>query len=185
MRNEHESAMKQVHFISQSEAERLEPIPGAAMISITDPDKQPATLGDWDHLYRDNFYDGGYSENTICTLKSAFRRSYSSYMDSQQALRLVDYLADLVHNGVTQIYVHCYFGVSRSGAIAMYLHDKYDYAVNKEITKPNKTVYLLLKDPLRYEPLIQSFETSPVEVEPTFYQKVKNWTLKAFGNTDQ
>lgn len=30
---------KKVFFISQAEAERLEPVPGAAMISITDPDK--------------------------------------------------------------------------------------------------------------------------------------------------
>ncbi|HHE6444012.1 TPA: hypothetical protein ACPE6Q_005550, partial [Klebsiella pneumoniae] len=32
---------KKVFFISQAEAERLEPVPGAAMISITDPDKSP------------------------------------------------------------------------------------------------------------------------------------------------
>lgn len=38
---------KKVFFISQAEAERLEPVPGAAMISITDPDKSPAALGQW------------------------------------------------------------------------------------------------------------------------------------------
>lgn len=40
-----ERPTKNVIFISQSEAERLEPVAGAAMISITDPDKSPATLG--------------------------------------------------------------------------------------------------------------------------------------------
>lgn len=185
MQNTSEAVLKHVYFISQSEAERLDPIPGAAMISITDPDKQPATLGQWDHLYQDNFYDGGYSESTIKSLKGAFRRSYASYMDSQQALRLAQYLAELVDKGVTQIYVHCYFGVSRSGAIAMYLQDKHGYVVNKAITKPNQTVYQLLQDPHRYEPLIQSFEAPVIKVEPTFSQKVKNWTMRVFGQPDQ
>ena len=52
------------------------------MISITDPDKSPAALGQWGQLYRDSFYDGGYSENTIHTMKAAFRMNYASYIDS-------------------------------------------------------------------------------------------------------
>ena len=73
-----ERPTKNVIFISQSEAERLEPVAGAAMISITDPDKSPATLGPWELLYRDSFYDGGYSESTIHTMKAAFRMNYAS-----------------------------------------------------------------------------------------------------------
>lgn len=64
---------KKVFFISQAEAERLEPVPGAAMISITDPDKSPAALGQWGQLYRDSFYDGGYSENTIRSVPDELR----------------------------------------------------------------------------------------------------------------
>ncbi|MND15783.1 hypothetical protein D3C80_60150 [compost metagenome] len=37
--------MREVHFISQVEAEKLAPVAGAAMISITDPDKPEAALG--------------------------------------------------------------------------------------------------------------------------------------------
>lgn len=83
---------KKVFFISQAEAERLEPVPGAAMISITDPDKSPAALGQWGQLYRDSFYDGGYSENTIHTMKAAFRMNYASYIDSSQAEKLSTFL---------------------------------------------------------------------------------------------
>lgn len=56
--------MRDVHFTSQVEAEKLTPVAGAAMISITDPDKPDVALGDWGYLYRDRFYDGGYSEDT-------------------------------------------------------------------------------------------------------------------------
>ncbi|EPB8103181.1 hypothetical protein ACRSRY_005903 [Klebsiella pneumoniae] len=87
---------KKVFFISQAEAERLEPVPGAAMISITDPDKSPAALGQWGQLYRDSFYDGGYSENTIHTMKAAFRMNYASYIDSSQAEKLSTFLDGLV-----------------------------------------------------------------------------------------
>ncbi|CAM5558078.1 Tyrosine specific protein phosphatases domain-containing protein OS=Eoetvoesiella caeni OX=645616 GN=DFR37_1261 PE=4 SV=1 [Eoetvoesiella caeni] len=163
---------KQVHFISQRDAECLSPIPGAAMISITDPDKSEARLGNWDFLYRDSFYDGGYSENTINTMKGAFRLKYASYIDSKQAQDMVDYLAKLVDRGVSQVYVHCYFGVSRSGAIAMYLRDNYGFVENKEITKPNLTVLRLLQDPQRYEALIQGFEPMPVVARTSFHQKV-------------
>lgn len=58
------------------------------MISITDPDKSPAALGQWGQLYRDSFYDGGYSENTIHTMKAAFRMNYASYIDSSRAEKL-------------------------------------------------------------------------------------------------
>jgi len=102
--------MKKVTFISQSEAERLEPVAGAAMISITDPDKSPAMLGAWELLYRDSFYDGGYSENTIHTMKSAFRMNYASYIDSLQAEKLSIFLDGLVGSGIDQIFVHCYYG---------------------------------------------------------------------------
>ncbi len=81
-------------FISQAEAERLEPVPGAAMISITDPDKSPAALGQWGQLYRDSFYDGGYSENTIHTMKAAFRMNYASYIDSSRAEKLSTFWMD-------------------------------------------------------------------------------------------
>lgn len=89
-----ERPTKNVIFISQSEAERLEPVAGAAMISITDPDKSPATLGPWELLYRDSFYDGGYSESTIHTMKAAFRMNYASYIDSSQAERLSTFWMD-------------------------------------------------------------------------------------------
>ena len=40
-----------VYFLSQFEAEKLLPIPGAAMISITDPDKPPANIVGWNNVY--------------------------------------------------------------------------------------------------------------------------------------
>ncbi|EPK6993125.1 hypothetical protein L7M13_003724 [Klebsiella pneumoniae] len=176
-----ERPTKKVIFISQSEAERLEPVDGAAMISITDPDKSPATLGPWELLYRDSFYDGGYSESTIHTMKAAFRMNYASYIDSSQAERLSSFLDGLAGSGVDQIFVHCYYGESRSGAIALYLHNRHGFTPNKPITKPNRTVYELLCNPTKFEPLIQSYETQHIEEDPPLHLKIWDLILVAVG----
>lgn len=167
--------MRVVTFLSQSEAERMSPEPGSAIISITDPDKPLAALPLWDSVYRESFYDGGYSESTIKAMKGAFRLNYASYIDSDQARRLANHIDDLVASGRDEIFVHCYFGESRSGAVAKYLQDKHRYTPNKEIRKPNRTVYELLTDPDRYEPLIQSFEAQDIEPEKSLVSKI--WYL--------
>lgn len=172
---------KKVFFISQAEAERLEPVPGAAMISITDPDKPPAALGQWGQLYRDSFYDGGYSENTIHTMKAAFRMNYASYIDSSQAEKLSTFLDGLVGSGIDQIFVHCYYGESRSGAVALYLQNKHGFTPNKPITKPNRTVYELLCNPTKFEPLMQSYETQHMEEELPLHLKIWDFLLVAVG----
>ncbi len=140
-----------VYFLSQFEAEKLLPIPSAGMISITDPDKPPANIVGWDNVYRDTFYDGGYSESTIAAMKSSFRLNYASCIDSAQASQLVEHLENLVSSGVTQIFVHCYFGESRSAAIALFLCNKYGFTPSRPILKPNETVYELLCNSLKYQ----------------------------------
>ncbi|MCB5163162.1 hypothetical protein [Marinomonas algarum] len=173
--------MKKVFFISQSEAEKLSPVEGAAIVSIVDPDKQPANLGAWEHIHRDSFYDGGYSEGTIRTMKSAFRKNYSSYIDSSQAERLSAFLDGLVASGANQIFVHCYYGESRSGAVAMYLRDKHGFTPNKPIEKPNRTVYDLLCNPTKFELLIQSYEVQDVDKKTPFHLKLWSLLLVAVG----
>lgn len=152
--------MKKVFFLSQREAERMTPVPGAAIVSITDPDRLDATLGPWSSLYRIQFYDRTYSEDIIRNFKSAFRMSFASCIDSQQARDLARHLSRLAECNTKTIYIHCYYGEARSGAAALYLHDKHGYTLSRPVTKPNRTVYDLLCDPDKYEPLIQSFEAS-------------------------
>lgn len=60
--------MRVVTFLSQSDAERMPPEPGSAIISITDPDKPLVALPLWGSVYRESFYDGGYSGSTIRTM---------------------------------------------------------------------------------------------------------------------
>ena len=173
--------MREVHFISQAEAEKLAPVASAAMISITDPDKPEATLGDWQLLHRDSFYDGGYSEDTIRTMKGSFRMNYASYIDSCQAKNLSRFIDELVLSGISQIFVHCYYGESRSGAIALYLCNKHGFTPNKPITKPNRTVYDLLSSPSKYESLIQSYESQDIVPSKGIYTKIWDLFLVAIG----
>lgn len=169
--------MAKVYFISQLEAERLAPVNGAAMISITDPDKAPVQLGQWEYLLRESFYDGGYSRETIHTMKESFPFKYASYINAEQAQRIVGFLEEHIQKGVREIYVHCYYGRSRSGAVAMYLRDKYGFTPNKEIERPNRTVYKLLVNPLRYVALIDSY-SKPAPSAPA--SKTILGQLKAF-----
>ena len=173
--------MKVVTFLSQAEAERMTPTPGSAIISITDPDKPLAALPRWESVYRESFYDGGYSESTIKAMKGAFRLNYAPYICSGQARKLASHIDDLVAAGREEIFVHCYFGESRSGAVANYLQDKHGYTPNKEIRKPNRTVYELLTDPDKYEPLIQSLETQDICAERSLASKMWYWVLVAAG----
>lgn len=170
-----------VYFLSQLEAERLLPVPGAAMISITDPDKLPAPISGSDSLYRDAFYDGGYSDSTIRTMKSSFQKNYTSYIDSNQAAQLVDHIEHLVTSGVNEIYIHCYFGESRSAAIALFLCNKYGFKPNKPIIKPNRTVYDLLCNPLKYEQLIQSYTETMPKTKPSILDAALDLFLVAIG----
>jgi hypothetical protein len=172
---------RNVYFLSQLEAERLIPIPGAAMISITDPDKLPAPIYGWDSIYRDAFYDGGYSETTIMTMKSSFEQNYASYIDSNQAARLVDHIEHLVSCGVNEIYVHCYFGESRSAAVALFLCNKYGFKPNKPIIKPNKTVYDILCNPYKYEQLIRIYTKTELKSKSSIFDTVIDLFLVAIG----
>jgi hypothetical protein len=173
--------IRKVSFVSQAKAEKLQPIPGAAMISLTDPDKPVPDLKGWDNLYRENFYDAGYSESLIHTFKDAFRANCASYIDSGQADRLSTHIDNLVAQGVNEIYVHCYFGVSRSGAVAMYLQDKHHFTTNKPVERPNQTVYDLLNNPFKHESLIRSYEQSQDETESSFLSKAWALFLIAIG----
>ena len=65
--------------------------------------------------------------------------------------------------------------------MAKYLQDKHGYTPNKEIRKPNRTVYELLTDPDKYEPLIQSLETQDICAERSLASKMWYWVLVAAG----
>lgn len=174
-------AIRKVSFISQADAEKLHPVPGTAMISLTDPDKPVPDLTGWDNLYRESFYDAGYSESLIHTFKGAFRANCASYINFEQADRLSAHIDNLVAQGVNDIFVHCYFGVSRSGAVALYLQDKHHFTTNKPVERPNQTVYELLNNPYKYESLIRSYEQIKDEEKSSFLSKAWDLFLIAIG----
>ena len=88
-------------------------------------------------LYRDSFYDGGYSESTIHD-EGCVPDELRLYIDSSQAERLSSFLDGLAGSGVDRIFVHCYYGESRSGAIALYLQNRHGFTPNKPIqAQPN------------------------------------------------
>ena len=107
--------------------------------------------------------------------------NYASYIDSCQAKNLSRFIDELVLSGISQIFVHCYYGESRSGAIALYLCNKHGFTPNKPITKPNRTVYDLLSSPSKYESLIQSYESQDIVPSKGIYTKIWDLFLVAIG----
>nr|WP_244563608.1 hypothetical protein [Escherichia coli] len=139
-------------FHSQAEAERLEPVPGAAMISITDPDKS-LPLSDVGQLYRDSSMTAAILETStdegsvrmITPLTLTHPRLKScppSWMDW-----LVAYRSDLRSLLLRRI---------RSGAVALYSRTTWIHS-NKPITSPTESLRIAVH-PTKFEPLMQAYE---------------------------
>lgn len=62
-----------------------------------------------------------------------FRMRYGSYIDSKQAEKLKNLISQLISFRVNKIYAHCYFGRTRSGAVAKYLVGQFGFESNKPI----------------------------------------------------
>ncbi|WP_242603054.1 dual specificity protein phosphatase family protein [Vibrio vulnificus] len=170
-----------VIFVSQREAETIHPEPGVAMISITDPGKPLAELGSWELIYRDSFM----MEAIVKTLSTSIKMSFECAIVLILIQNRQNFISQLISSGVNKIYVHCYFGRSRSGAVAKYLVDQFGFESNKPIESPNMTVYKLLCNPVRFEPLIQQYEQAAKapkeEKQPTISQKFVDLLMVALG----
>lgn len=120
--------------MSQREAEKLEPSPNKALISICVPGIQRNFAG-WDNLLTLDFHD--------------IERPVPEYPDfilftPKMAKQIIDF-ADALPNNVDWIMVHCHQGISRSAAVAKYLCEKYGEPFPKDYKYANTLVYQTLK----------------------------------------
>ncbi|MFP4896329.1 hypothetical protein [Paraburkholderia sp. EG304] len=122
------NGVRQVFALSRGDAEKLPRLPSIAVISVTAPERPPASLDGFAHLLRLSFADVDFlkpdlSRKATENLTHAFTPAHADMVRS-----FVECLPD----EITAIVIHCEGGYSRSCAIALGLHRLYGYNVEME-----------------------------------------------------
>lgn len=137
---------RQAFALSRADAERLPPIPGVAVISITAPDKGPAKLPGVEHMLRLSFADVDHLASNLSRRQREKLRDAFTHEHTQKIVEFVISLPDDVHSMV----VHCEGGYSRSCAVALALHEVLGYAVDIDrLAGANPSVQKMLVEGLR------------------------------------
>lgn len=111
--------IKHIKFMSQAAAEAL-PFGSqhVAFISITSPEDNPAQLQEFRARLNLKFHDEDMEG-------SPYGPKWSdqwTYFDRNMALEVINFVESLPDD-VTDIWIHCFAGISRSGAVAVFLNE--------------------------------------------------------------
>jgi predicted protein tyrosine phosphatase len=126
--------MKSVQFMPQAQAEKVVPRMDTALISITGPASEAQLKHGWTHLKRLEFHDADEVEFEGCLL-----------FDAEIARDLISFL-DALPETVEHVIVHCHAGISRSGAVAKFVADKFQIPFNEHYSAYNRLVYRTLRN---------------------------------------
>ncbi|WP_318834190.1 hypothetical protein [Burkholderia cepacia] len=135
------NGMRQVFALSRGDAEKLPRLPSIAVISVTAPERPPASLDGFAHLLRLSFADVDFlspslSKKSRCKLVHAFT--------AEQAQAIRSFVETLPMEAVS-IVVHCEGGYSRSCAIALALHQLYGYRAEIEhLSRANPSIVSMM-----------------------------------------
>lgn len=116
-----------VIFISQREAENAIGNKDIAVLSITDGGCDATIDSSFGHIYRYEFVDGSYDEDTIRLIGKNHSVVFQSYFDKKRAMLMKDNIASLISQDYRKILVHCHAGRSRSAAVAAYISATYSF----------------------------------------------------------
>jgi predicted protein tyrosine phosphatase len=143
-------SIKSVSFISQFLAERLDPLPNAAMISIANPGETVTLREGWASLLRVGVADSSYDEETIGFFGRMWWVSSYGFPAKVHALAIREFLDGLSSASDTLI-VHCGAGVSRSAAVAKYAAERYQVPFPDDYHRHNEALYRLLVNPCVFD----------------------------------
>jgi predicted protein tyrosine phosphatase len=137
------NGVRRVFALSREEAERLPSLPTFAIVSITAPERPPASLNAPSHVLRLSFSDVDFqSPHLSPRARAKLPRAFTAEQ-ANKVRRFVELLPDEVN----AVVVHCEGGFSRSCAIALALHRLYGYQVDMErLTQANPSVLRLMMD---------------------------------------
>lgn len=152
--------VKRIQFLPESAAMAIEPAPERAMVSITNPGGAAQLRDGWGALLRVQFADAAYDEATIHGYGRMWKLSSRGFFDKPKAILLRNFIASLP-DSISQLYVHCGAGVSRSAAVAKYAADYFGVPLDQNHDRLNTTVLALLCDPDRYDAVLAVYQPTP------------------------
>lgn len=128
--------VRQAFALPRAEAEKLPLLPTIAIISITAPERPPATLGDFFCVLRLCFADVDFLNPDLSArargkLHQAFTREHSNAIRS---------FVEGLPNEIRTVVIHCEGGYSRSCAVALALHQLYGYHVAQYLGDANESI---------------------------------------------
>ncbi|QOH34629.1 hypothetical protein C7S14_5840 [Burkholderia cepacia] len=132
---------RQVFALSRSDAEKLPRLPSIAVISVTAPERPPASLDGFAHLLRLSFADVDFLSPNF---SNKSRGKLVHAFTAEQALAIHSFVEGLPTE-VLSVVVHCEGGYSRSCAIALALHRLYGYQAEIEyLSQANPSVVRMM-----------------------------------------
>ena len=134
---------RQVFALPRGDAEKLPRLPSIAVISVTAPERPPASLDGFAHLLRLSFADVNFLSPN---LSNKSRGKLAHAFTAEQAQAIQSFLEALPME-VVSVVVHCEGGYSRSCAIALALHQLYGYRAEIDhLSQANSSVVRMMVD---------------------------------------
>jgi len=149
--------IKRVTFVSQDEAEVLQPSDEMAMLSITDPGIKANLRQGWKNVLRIEFVDGRYTKEEVERAGELFERCYGTYMTKVHVDQIEHFLNCVKQDdNISRLVIHCRHGRTRSTAIAKYAQEYFKFVPDKKIDRFNSFTYYMMK-----------YKEPPVQHAPT------------------
>ena len=137
------NGMRQVFALSRGDAEKLPRLPSIAVISVTAPERPPASLDGFAHLLRLSFSDVDFLSPNLSN-KSRDKLAHAFTAEQAQAIHS---FVEALPMEVLSVVVHCEGGYSRSCAIALALHKLYGYQAEiAHLSQANPSVVRMMID---------------------------------------
>ncbi|MPV64623.1 hypothetical protein [Burkholderia sp. BE17] len=132
---------RQVFALSRRDAEKLPRSPSIAIISVTAPERPPASLDGFAHLLRLSFADVDFLSPNL-SKKSRGKLVHAFTAEQAQAIHS---FIEALSTEVVSVVVHCEGGYSRSCAIALVLHRLYGYQAEIEhLSQANPSIVRMM-----------------------------------------
>ncbi|RQZ59315.1 hypothetical protein [Burkholderia sp. Bp9004] len=142
---------RQVFALSRGDAEKLPQLPSIAVISVTAPERPPASLDGFAHVLRLSFADVDFL-NPSLSKKTRDKLAHAFTLEQAQSIRS---FVEALPIEIVSVVVHCEGGYSRSCAIALALHRLYGYRAEIEhLSQANPSIVRMMmgNDRARHNP---------------------------------
>lgn len=114
--------IKICRFLSRQQIQNLTPDENAVLISMFDPEQGPPDLkAGWAAVLPICCHDIDEVSAVADAVDTAFQVKNPIVFDNAMAQQILDFADQCQADGATHLFVHCHAGLSRSGAVALFL----------------------------------------------------------------